>query len=90
MCCACVHQLLDMCTTADVRAHNSCCAVEKPLFSEDFYYSFQRLLLLFPTTSVSYFKTIYLCFQYLLRFLLNPYPYSSEKQLQSNYSNKKH
>lgn len=30
-----VHQLIDVCTTAVERAHNSCCATDEPISSED-------------------------------------------------------
>ena len=43
-CCATAHQLMDMRTTADVRVHNSCCAVDEPLFTEDLTLFFGLLL----------------------------------------------
>ena len=43
-------QLMDERTTADMQAHNSCCAVHDSNFSNDIYYLFQQLILYLPTT----------------------------------------
>ena len=43
-------QLMDNRTTADMQAHNSCCAVHDSIFPNDRYYIFQQLILYLPTT----------------------------------------
>ena len=43
-------QLMDNRTTADMQAHNSCCAVHDSIFRNDRYYIFQQLILYLPTT----------------------------------------
>ena len=43
-------QLMDERTTADMQAHNSCCAVHDSIFPNDRYYIFQQLILYLPTT----------------------------------------
>ena len=50
-------QLMDVCTTADGRAHNSCCALHDSNFSNDIYYLFQQLILYLPTTYSGSFNT---------------------------------
>ena len=37
-------QLMDIRTTADMQAHNSCCAVHDSIFRNDRYYIFQHLM----------------------------------------------
>nr|DAP88771.1 MAG TPA: hypothetical protein [Crassvirales sp.] len=39
------HQVLDKCTTGDMQAHNSCCAVLEAVIFENLSYLFQQLLL---------------------------------------------
>ena len=43
-------QLMDIRTTADMQAHNSCCVVHDSIFPNDRYYIFQQLILYLPTT----------------------------------------
>ena len=43
---------MDERTTADMQAHNSCCAVHDSDFSNDIYYLFQQLIL-YPSTTYS-------------------------------------
>ena len=43
-------QLMDIRTTADMQAHNSCCAIHDSIFRNDRYYIFQQLILYLPTT----------------------------------------
>ena len=43
-------QVDDERTTADMQAHNSCCAVHDSIFPNDRYYIFQQLILYLPTT----------------------------------------
>ena len=50
-------QLMDERTTADMQAHNSCCAVHDSNFSNDIYYIFQQLILYLPTTYAGTFST---------------------------------
>ena len=50
-------QLMDERTTADMQAHNSCCAVHDSNFSYDIYYLFQQLILYLPTTYAGTFST---------------------------------
>ena len=41
-------QLMDERTTADMQAHNSCCAVHDSIFPNDRYYIFQQLIPVLP------------------------------------------
>ena len=41
----CAQHVVCMCTSADGRAHNSCCATDEPISSDNLYYIFQRLIL---------------------------------------------
>ena len=50
-------QLMDIRTTADMQAHNSCCAVRDSNFSNDIYYLLQQLILYLPTTYAGTFST---------------------------------
>ena len=50
-------QLMDVCTTADMQAHNSCCAVHDSILHNDRYYIFQQLILYLPTTYSGSFNT---------------------------------
>ena len=43
-------QLMDVCTTADMQAHNSCWAVHDSILPNDRYYICQQLILYIPTT----------------------------------------
>lgn len=49
-------QLMGICTTPDMRAHNSCCAVGDINLSKDRHYIFRQLLLLLWTTYVISFN----------------------------------
>ena len=50
-------QLMDVCTTADMQAHNSCCAVHDSILHNDRYYICQQLILYIPTTYSGSFNT---------------------------------
>ena len=50
-------QLMDVRTTADMQAHNSCCAAHDSIFSNDRYYISQQLILYLPTTYSGSFNT---------------------------------
>ena len=50
-------QLMGVCTTPDMRAHNSCCAVGDINLFKDRHYIFRQLLLYLPTTSIISFST---------------------------------
>ena len=50
-------QLMDVRTTADMQAHNSCCAAHDSIFSNDRYYICQQLVLYLPTTYSGSFNT---------------------------------
>lgn len=41
----CAQHVLDMCTSADVRVHNSCCATDKAISFNDITYIFKGLFL---------------------------------------------
>ena len=63
-------QLICKRTTADMQAHNSCCAVHDSIFRNDRYYIFQQLILYLPTTYP-------ISSNNLCRFFQHPYPYLS-------------
>ena len=50
-------QVDDERTTADGRAHNSCCAVHDSILPNDRYYICQQLILYIPTTYSGSFNT---------------------------------
>ena len=57
-------QLMDIRTTADMQAHNSCCAVHDSIFPNDRYYIFQQLILYLPTTYSGSSSTPYHIYQH--------------------------
>ena len=62
--------LMCICTTADMQAHNSCCAVQGINNPEDRYYIFWQLLLYLPITSI----ILSCCYSYIFRLLLLYFP----------------
>ena len=69
-------QLMDERTTADMQAHNSCCAVHDSIFPNDRYYIFQQLILYLPTTYSGSSNNLSYIFQQLIPVLPAPLPIS--------------
>ena len=65
-------QLMDERTTADMQAHNSCCAVHDSNFSNDIYYLFQQLILYLPTTYPISSNNLCRYFQHLFLYPSTP------------------
>lgn len=53
-------QLMDIRTTADMQAHNSCCATDGSDFPGNIYLLFQQLILLLPTTYKGFLRCLFL------------------------------
>lgn len=47
-------------TTADMQAHNSCCATDGSDFPGNIYLLFQQLILLIPTTYKGFLRCLFL------------------------------
>ena len=47
-------------TTADMQAHNSCCATDGSDFPDNIYLLFQQLILLLPTTYKGFLRCLFL------------------------------
>ena len=60
--------VMDMCISAAMQSHNSCCALNEAISFKDLSYIFQRLFIPFPTTYIIYINRHRYVFHLLLPY----------------------